>query len=136
MNTIRPRTAIATVALVAGLSLTACQNDARPGAADPAASGKTANGGSQSTHGGNSGGSSAPGACTNANTKVVVSKVTRPVNHLLLTVTNTGSGTCDAYGAPVLRFDDEQAAVQLVEDSRPQAVVTLAAGGPPTPRSI
>ncbi|TJZ54386.1 DUF4232 domain-containing protein [Streptomyces piniterrae] len=156
----RSRTAIATAALVAGLSLTACQNDARPSASDPAgdqtsagtpaptasgsassaatggSSGSTSSsgGGSQSTDGGNGGsnggggGSSASGACTDANTKVVVSKVTRPINHLLLTVTNTGSGKCDAYGAPALRFDDEQSATQLVEDSRPQAVVSLAPG--------
>ncbi|MFI1159263.1 DUF4232 domain-containing protein [Streptomyces sioyaensis] len=149
MHTICTRTAIAAAALVAGLSLTACQNDdARSGAAassgGPGASasstatgggstpapGKTASGGSQGTNGGNggSGGGSASGACTNANTKVTVSKATRPLNHLVLTVTNTGSGTCDAFGAPALRFDDEQAAVQLDKDSRPHAVVTLAPG--------
>jgi hypothetical protein len=157
MNTFRARTAIAIAALAAGLSLTACQNDARSSAADtaggrtsadapaPTSSGSASSaatggsggstgssgGGSKSTGGGNGGsggGSSASGACTSANTKVVVSKVTRPINHLLLTVTNTGSGKCDAYGAPALRFDDEQAATQLVEDSRPQGVVSLAPG--------
>ncbi|MFE4373823.1 DUF4232 domain-containing protein [Streptomyces sp. NPDC056835] len=67
-------------------------------------------------------------ACTGDNTKVKVSQVTRPVNHLLLTVTNTGGKNCDAYYAPLLRFDEAQAATQVNEDSQPQAVVTLAPG--------
>ncbi|MFD6339971.1 DUF4232 domain-containing protein [Streptomyces sp. NPDC060131] len=66
--------------------------------------------------------------CTGANTKVKVSQVTRPINHLLLTVTNTGSKNCDAYYAPALRFDEAQAATQIIEESKPQAVVTLAPG--------
>ncbi|MFJ9028190.1 DUF4232 domain-containing protein [Streptomyces sp. NPDC102274] len=66
--------------------------------------------------------------CTGANTKVKVSEVTRPINHLLLTVTNTGSTNCNAYYAPLLRFDEAQAATQINEDSQPQAVVTLAPG--------
>lgn len=65
-------------------------------------------------------------ACTDANTKVTVSKVSRPVNHLLLTVTNTGSKACNAYHAPLLRFDDGQAATPIMDESKPQAVVTLA----------
>ncbi|MFE5963821.1 DUF4232 domain-containing protein [Streptomyces sp. NPDC056463] len=67
-------------------------------------------------------------ACTGVTAKVVVSKVSRPVNHLLLTVTNTGSRACNAYGAPFVGFDDAQAPVRVLEESRPQAVVTLAPG--------
>lgn len=67
-------------------------------------------------------------ACTGATTKVVVSKVSRPVNHLLLTVTNTGSRACNAYGAPFVGFDDAQAPIGRIEESRPQAVATLAPG--------
>uniref|UniRef100_A0AAU2VTK2 DUF4232 domain-containing protein n=1 Tax=Streptomyces sp. NBC_00008 TaxID=2903610 RepID=A0AAU2VTK2_9ACTN len=67
-------------------------------------------------------------ACTGGNTKTSVSKVTRPINHLLLTVTNTGTTTCNAYYAPKLRFDDAQAVFQILEDSKPQAVVTLNPG--------
>lgn len=66
--------------------------------------------------------------CTGANTKVKISQVSRPINHLLLTVVNTGSKNCDAYYAPFLRFDEAQAAAQIIEDSQPQAVVTLAPG--------
>ncbi|MFD7612785.1 DUF4232 domain-containing protein [Streptomyces sp. NPDC059828] len=152
MNTIRSRTAIA--ALAAGLSLTACQHDDASSGATPPAGGTASNGTSATAGSGTadsgtvgsgmspgvpmptatrsgqsgSGDAAASGACTSAHIKVVVSKVSRPLNHLLLAVTNTGSTACDAYGAPVLRFDDEQAAVQLVEDSRPQAVVSLQPG--------
>ncbi|MFD0372687.1 DUF4232 domain-containing protein [Streptomyces sp. NPDC127114] len=66
--------------------------------------------------------------CTAANTKIVASRVSRPVNHLLLTVTNVGGRPCNALGAPIVGFDDPQAPIAVVEDSRPQAVVTLAPG--------
>ncbi|PVE07849.1 DUF4232 domain-containing protein [Streptomyces scopuliridis] len=66
--------------------------------------------------------------CTGDNTKVKISQVSRPINHLLLTVTNTGNKNCDAYYAPALRFDDAQAVTQIIEESKPQAVVTLAPG--------
>lgn len=168
MRTIRTRsTVVATAALLAGLSLTACQNDdpsrtprpagsgkasaaapetpastPAPGTAGGTASGSTTGdrgqgtggtagrstgGGSGDTTGGG-GGDSSPTTCTGDTTKVVVSKVSRPINHLLLTVTNTGSRDCAAYHAPLLRFDDEQSATRVIDDSKPQAVVTLAPG--------
>ncbi|MGA6174758.1 DUF4232 domain-containing protein [Streptomyces sp. NPDC012600] len=67
-------------------------------------------------------------ACTTANTKVTVTKVTRPINHLLLTLKNTGSGYCNAYYAPHLGFDGAQSVFPILEDSKPQAVTTLAPG--------
>ncbi|WP_405898406.1 DUF4232 domain-containing protein [Streptomyces sp. NBC_00727] len=69
-----------------------------------------------------------PVTCTGANTKVTVTKVSRPVNHLLLTVTNKGDRPCYAYHAPMLRFDGAQAVFRVLEDSQPQAVVTLDPG--------
>ncbi|MFE7265065.1 DUF4232 domain-containing protein [Streptomyces sp. NPDC057592] len=81
---------------------------------------------SQSSTTGNS--SKSPVTCTGSNTKVTVTKVSRPINHLLLTATNTGSGPCYAYHAPALRFDDAQAAFPVLRDSIPQAVVTLEPG--------
>ncbi|WP_336621076.1 DUF4232 domain-containing protein [Streptomyces sp. DH24] len=54
--------------------------------------------------------------------------VSRPLNHLLLTVTNTGSGNCDLVGYPAVRFGEAQAVPPAFEDSKPQAVVTLAPG--------
>ncbi|MFD0023732.1 DUF4232 domain-containing protein [Streptomyces sp. NPDC058382] len=69
-----------------------------------------------------------PVVCTGDNTKTTVSKVNRPVNHLLLTLTNTGDRPCYAYHAPKLRFDDAQAVFRILDESRPQAVVTLNPG--------
>ncbi|MFD3999711.1 DUF4232 domain-containing protein [Streptomyces rubiginosohelvolus] len=66
--------------------------------------------------------------CTPKNSTVKVSKVSRPINHLLLTVTNTGTKDCAAYYAPFLRFDDAQAVYPILDDSKPQAVVTLSPG--------
>ncbi|MFI1954644.1 DUF4232 domain-containing protein [Streptomyces xinghaiensis] len=70
-----------------------------------------------------------PVTCSAANTEVTVTEVSRPINHLLLTATNTGTAPCFAYSAPLLRFDESaQSALAIVEDSKPQAVVTLAPG--------
>ncbi|MFD8013306.1 DUF4232 domain-containing protein [Streptomyces sp. NPDC058955] len=66
--------------------------------------------------------------CTAADVKVVASKVSRPLNHLALTVTNTGARACDAVGAPLVGFDHSQAPIRVIEDSKPQAVVSLAPG--------
>ncbi|MDH6225694.1 DUF4232 domain-containing protein [Streptomyces sp. MJP52] len=66
--------------------------------------------------------------CTAANTKIRVTAVSRPINHVLITATNTGDTPCFAYHAPFLRFDDAQAPVPVLRDSIPQAVVTLEPG--------
>lgn len=71
---------------------------------------------------------SSPVTCTAATTKVTVKQVDRPLNHLLLKAKNTGTKTCYAYGAPYLRFDEAQAATPWLEESKPQAVVTLEPG--------
>ncbi|MEW1904405.1 MULTISPECIES: DUF4232 domain-containing protein [unclassified Streptomyces] len=66
--------------------------------------------------------------CDASAVRVVYSPVSRPLNHALLTVTNTGRTACNAYHAPVLRLDDGQAAVAVEQASKPQAVVTLFPG--------
>ncbi|RMI36812.1 DUF4232 domain-containing protein [Streptomyces triticirhizae] len=66
--------------------------------------------------------------CTDATTEVTVTSVERPLNHLLLTATNTGDATCFAYSAPFLRFGEAQAPVPPYEDSAPQSVVALDPG--------
>ncbi|WP_406303562.1 DUF4232 domain-containing protein [Streptomyces sp. NBC_00885] len=152
-------TAVAATALLAALSLTACQSadddGKKAGASAPATSApaadktgstteaktpaKTPAGdtaeqpttGTRPTSAGKgmtgSGTDTGPvtTACTDANTKVTVTKVSRPINHLLLTVTNTGSKACNAYHAPLLRVDEGQAVTRIMDESRPQAVVTL-----------
>ncbi|SEG95116.1 Protein of unknown function [Actinacidiphila yanglinensis] len=66
--------------------------------------------------------------CDGSDTKVVAAPVSRPVNHMLLTVTNTGSKTCYLYGYPALQFAGAQAVPSVIEDSHPQAVTTLGPG--------
>jgi len=73
-------------------------------------------------------GSSGTVTCTVANTKVTAQTVTRPLNHLLLAVKNTGSKTCYLYGYPALNFQDAQALPPVDEDTQPQAVTTLRPG--------
>jgi hypothetical protein len=90
--------------------------------------GSTGAGAGASGSGAGSGSDAAPVTCTAANTKIVVTVVSRPVNHVLVTATNTGDVPCFAYHAPFLRFDDAQAPVPVLDSSRPQAVVTLEPG--------
>lgn len=66
--------------------------------------------------------------CNGSNTTVTAKPVTRPINHLLITVKNTGSKYCDLYYYPTVRFDQAQWAPAVFEESQPQAVVTLAPG--------
>ncbi|MFE9169097.1 DUF4232 domain-containing protein [Streptomyces kebangsaanensis] len=69
-----------------------------------------------------------PVTCEGSNTKTVAAPLNRPVNHMLLTVTNTGRVSCHLYGYPAVRFGEAQAVPPVIEDSRPQAVVTLKPG--------
>ncbi|MEU9802551.1 DUF4232 domain-containing protein [Streptomyces sp. NPDC051000] len=98
------------------------------GGAPAAAKGGVGDGNSK-VSGGKGGTEAGFSACAASSTKIVATRVERPVNHMLLTVTNIGKRACDVHLAPLLRFDDEQAATQIVDDSKPQAVVTLAPGG-------
>jgi hypothetical protein len=67
--------------------------------------------------------------CTAANTKLTVEDVSRPINTLLLTATNTGTKPCNLYGAPYLAAGaGAQAPVPWLDSSKPQTVVTLAPG--------
>ncbi|MBC2905898.1 DUF4232 domain-containing protein [Streptomyces cupreus] len=66
--------------------------------------------------------------CNGSNTKVTAQPVSRPLNHMLLTVTNTGAKPCSLMYYPVLRFDEMQWVPQAMADSKPQAVPTLDPG--------
>ncbi|MGW1025410.1 DUF4232 domain-containing protein [Streptomyces sp. NPDC002577] len=74
------------------------------------------------------GSSGKPVTCEGSNTKTVAAPLNRPVNHMLLTVTNTGSKACFLYGYPSVQFTDAQSEPPVIEDSQPQAVVTLEPG--------
>ncbi|MGW2516169.1 DUF4232 domain-containing protein [Streptomyces sp. NPDC001617] len=72
--------------------------------------------------------SNKPVTCEGSNTKTVAAPLTRPVNHMLLTVTNTGSKPCFLYYYPAVNFGQEQSVPPVIKDSQPQAVVTLEPG--------
>ena len=64
--------------------------------------------------------------CSGVNTAITARPVSRPLNHLLLTVKNTGKQECALYYYPQVRFGtDAQSVPPAIEDSRPQAVVML-----------
>ncbi|MER6747195.1 DUF4232 domain-containing protein [Streptomyces fungicidicus] len=67
-------------------------------------------------------------ACNGSNTTVTARPVSRPLNHMLITVKNTGSGPCDLTYYPVLRFDEMQWVPQPIEETKPQAVVGIDPG--------
>ncbi|GHG58599.1 DUF4232 domain-containing protein [Streptomyces griseocarneus] len=67
--------------------------------------------------------------CSTTSADFTVRNVSRPVNHQLLTVTNTGSESCTLIKAPLLAFDDDTyVGAQAIEDSAPQSAVTLKPG--------
>ncbi|MFE2828899.1 DUF4232 domain-containing protein [Streptomyces sp. NPDC059271] len=76
---------------------------------------------------GNGGGTRNP-ACVAATTRTTATVVSRPLNHLLLTVTNKSSKNCDLTGYPIVRFSEAQSVPPVAEETHPQAVVTLAPG--------
>ncbi|MFD9445449.1 DUF4232 domain-containing protein [Streptomyces sp. NPDC060006] len=82
--------------------------------------------GSSGSSGSTDSDSSALTPCTTVRTTATV--VSRPLNHLLLTVTNTGSKNCDLTGYPAVRFGEAQSVPPVFGDSKPQAVTTLAPG--------
>ncbi|WP_436850217.1 DUF4232 domain-containing protein [Streptomyces monashensis] len=94
-------------------------------------SGGSRTGGSGTTSGssGTSGGAgSSPVLCNGSNTHVTARPMSRPLNHMLLTVTNTGRRTCELTYYPIVRFDEMQWAPQADKDTQPQAVTTLKPG--------
>ncbi|MPY62084.1 DUF4232 domain-containing protein [Streptomyces spongiae] len=94
------------------------------------ASGSTGSSGSKGATGSTGSKDSGPTRtpCSSSSTRVTATEVSRPLNHLLLTVTNTGSKNCNLNGYPAVRFGEAQSVPPVVEDSKPQAVVTLAPG--------
>ncbi|MFE1979492.1 DUF4232 domain-containing protein, partial [Streptomyces hygroscopicus] len=111
------------------------QDDAKTGAdAKPTAdgtpapgNGKTGSGGSRGSGGSHKSGGKAV-TCQGSNTKTVAAPLNRPVNHMLLTVTNTGDSNCYLYTYPAVQFGEAQSVPPVIEASKPQAVVTLAPG--------
>ncbi|MGW3290353.1 DUF4232 domain-containing protein [Streptomyces sp. NPDC001002] len=88
----------------------------------------TSGGSKTSTSGGSDDSGSRLKPCSPSATRTTATAVSRPLNHLLLTVTNTGSKNCDLVYYPAVQFQDAQSVPPVIEDSQPQAVVTLAPG--------
>ncbi|MFJ8308851.1 MULTISPECIES: DUF4232 domain-containing protein [unclassified Streptomyces] len=106
----------------AGSSTGSGSGTGKHGAAPAKSTGKT-------TKKPSSGGGATQTACTGANVKLTATPVTRPINHILLTVTNTGKTACNAYDAPAVGFSNAQSPIAVDKETIPQAVVTLAPGG-------
>ena len=131
----------------AGGGSTSASTSQSTGSSGSTTGGTSGTGGSTSTGGGSTtGGTSADKAaskggttndpsdpenrvtCNGSHTTVTAQPVARPLNHLLITVKNTGSQYCDLYYNPTVRFGEAQSAPRVIEESQPQAVVTLAPG--------
>lgn len=114
-----------------GQSAGSGQQSAPPSQTGKPAENGTSGGSGSGTSGGAKGGANAPGdliICNGSNTKTMAQPVPRPLNHMLLTVTNTGSQPCALPYYPVLRFDEMQWVPQAFDDTKPQAVPMLEPG--------
>ncbi|MCX4549076.1 DUF4232 domain-containing protein [Streptomyces sp. NBC_01387] len=86
--------------------------------------------GSSSGKGGTSGSSSGKGdaTCTTDDTKIALVETGGTLPVILIKAVNASGGRCDIYGFPTVGYPGAQAAIGANEDSKPQAVVTLAPG--------
>ncbi|MFF1681047.1 DUF4232 domain-containing protein [Streptomyces sp. NPDC058256] len=84
--------------------------------------------GSKDSTGSNDSAAATSTRCSSTTTRTTATEVSRPLNHVLLTVTNTSAGNCNLIGYPAVRFGEAQSVPPAFEDSKPQAVVTLAPG--------
>ncbi|WP_031045251.1 DUF4232 domain-containing protein [Streptomyces sp. NRRL F-5650] len=95
------------------------------------ASGSSSNSGTEAGKGSKGSGgsdSSLPGKCSASDVRITAANAPRPINHLLLTATNTGSKTCALPQYPAARFGEAQSVPPVAESSKPQSLTTLAPG--------
>jgi hypothetical protein len=97
-------------------------NGKAPGSGTGADKASTGSGGTDGSD------SEVPGACSAADVRITAANAPRPINHLLLTATNTGSKTCALPPYPAARFGEAQAVPPVAESSKPQSLTTLAPG--------
>ncbi|MFF7364917.1 DUF4232 domain-containing protein [Streptomyces sp. NPDC008125] len=100
------------------------------GSGKSSGSGTSGSGSSSTGSSGSSSDDDAPSypSCDGTNSKVKGSILSRPINHVLLTVTNTGSTACNAVGYPGIGYEGAQAVMAYDENSVPQAVIVLEPG--------
>ncbi|MBT2451423.1 DUF4232 domain-containing protein [Streptomyces sp. ISL-43] len=123
---------LGSAAVVALLASTACGPSATDGSDDRKPSDQPSTRPSPGSSNTGGSGDSATAACAESDLSVSATnedKQGEPVEHLLLTVTNTGDKTCNVYRYPsVLLGADAQAMVAVIEDSDPKKLATLAPG--------
>ncbi|MGW7571479.1 DUF4232 domain-containing protein [Streptomyces tendae] len=95
------------------------------GNASDSGSGTGADKGSDNSDGSDS---DVPGECSASDVRITAANAPRPINHLLLTATNTGSKTCALPQYPAARFGEAQSVPPVAESSKPQSLTTLAPG--------
>ncbi|MFJ8150452.1 DUF4232 domain-containing protein [Streptomyces sp. NPDC096094] len=106
------------------------------GSSGSSGNGNTSNSGSGSSGSGSGSGAGADkgsdtdvvGKCSASHVRITAANAPRPINHLLLTATNTGSKTCALPTYPAARFGEAQSVPPVAESSKPQALTTLAPG--------
>ncbi|WP_395575400.1 DUF4232 domain-containing protein [Streptomyces sp. BK79] len=91
----------------------------------------TSAGGSGARDGGGGGGQDdegMPGKCSASDVRITATEVSRPLNHLLLTATNTGSKTCMLPQYPAARFGEAQSVPPVAESTKPQSLTGVEPG--------
>ncbi|MFF0968656.1 DUF4232 domain-containing protein [Streptomyces sp. NPDC003703] len=97
------------------------------GTAKGGGSGSGSGAGSRDT-GGSDASSGKLAKCGAKSLRFKAATVSRPINHLLITATNTGSKTCMLPMYPAARFGEAQSVPPVAEETKPQAVTTLEPG--------
>ncbi|WP_333749398.1 DUF4232 domain-containing protein [Streptomyces sp. IBSBF 2394] len=103
-------------------------NASGSGSGSNSGSGTGADEGSDNSDGSNGSNSDVPGECSASDVRITAANAPRPINHLLLTATNTGSKTCALPQYPAARFGEAQSVPPVAESSKPQSLTTLAPG--------
>ncbi|KFG74993.1 DUF4232 domain-containing protein [Streptomyces mutabilis] len=104
------------------------------GSGSTGSSGSGSSGSSDEPNGGSAAGvsddsdSDKPGKCSASDVKITAKKVSRPLNHLLLTATNTGSKTCMLPPYPAARFGEAQSVPPVAEATKPQSLTGVEPG--------
>ncbi|GGQ23458.1 DUF4232 domain-containing protein [Streptomyces mutabilis] len=104
------------------------------GSGSTGSSGSGSSGSSDEPNGGSAAGvsdgsdSDKPGKCSASDVKITAKKVSRPLNHLLLTATNTGSKTCMLPPYPAARFGGAQSVPPVAEATKPQSLTGVEPG--------
>jgi hypothetical protein len=99
------------------------------GSQGPGNGGGTGAGATKTSSAGTGSSSAKPVDCTTGSLKFAIKGVKSPINHVLITATNTSSKPCRIYRYPALRLsENSQAEAAMLGQSQPQAVVTLDRG--------